>query len=228
MTISPSLLSADFLNLESELKVFDNQKALWFHLDIMDGHFVPNMTFGIPIIKQIGKVAKHPLDAHLMVTNPLFYVESLKDFNIHNLTFHFEATKHHDSLINKIKKHYPSVGMALNPGTSVDLIPDYILEMLDLILIMSVNPGFGGQKFIPYALLKVEELNRKRVQRQSNDKFKYVIQVDGGINQEEAHLLTQKGANNLVAGSYVFDKKTSANYSDYVDYNERVDSLRRK
>lgn len=216
--ISPSLLSANFMSLENELGIFDKEEDLWFHLDIMDGHFVPNMTFGMPIIKQLAKVAKHPLDAHLMVNNPLFYIDGLRDLNIHNLTFHFETTKHHDSLINKIKKYYPSVGMALNPSTSIEVIPDYILEMLDLVLIMSVNPGFGGQKFIPYSLQKVEELNRKRVQ--SNDLLKYVIQVDGGIAQDEAKLLIQKGANNLVAGSYVFDK--SANYL------QRVESLRTK
>ncbi|MBF0361883.1 MAG: ribulose-phosphate 3-epimerase [Oligoflexia bacterium] len=220
VTISPSLLSANFLKLGEELSAFDSQKDkdLWFHLDIMDGHFVPNMTFGIPVIKQIGMVAKHPLDAHLMVTNPLFYVEHLQEYNIFNLTFHFETTKHHDSLIHKIKKHYPSVGMAINPSTPVDAIPDYILEMLDLVLIMSVNPGFGGQKFIPYALHKVEELNRKRVQ--SNGLLKYVIQVDGGINSEEAKMLVQKGANNLVAGSYIFNNKNKD------DYNQRVESLK--
>lgn len=238
------------MNIEGELKAFDQDQKnkdlssnnkdhssgdnLWFHLDIMDGHFVPNLTFGPPILKQLAPLAKHPLDAHFMVSNPLLYVEACKEFNIHNFTFHFESVVHHDSLIRNIKKYYPSVGMAINPSTSIDVIPDYILSMLDLVLIMSVNPGFGGQKFIDYTYQKVEALNQRRTQLQkvaskstsklsssgSNPETQtFQIQIDGGIEEKEAQKLIKLGADNLVAGTYIFNSYPQS-------YMQKVESLR--
>lgn len=208
ITIAPSLLSCDFLNLQKDLDAFkdigthkDNFN-LWFHLDVMDGHFVPNLTFGHPVIEQLGKVVlpHHKLDAHLMVTNPAFYIETLKSFNIHNVTFHWETTAHHDRVLASIKEHYPSAGISLNPATSVDLVPDYILSKVDLVLIMTVNPGFGGQKFIEAGLDKIKKLSERRARLGAN----FSIQVDGGVNDQNASKLIASGADNFVAGSYMF------------------------
>lgn len=205
--VSPSLLSADFLHLQDEIEALNKIDSLWLHLDIMDGHFVPNLTFGHSIIHQLSTVAQHPLDAHLMVTNPTFYVESLKKTPLHNITIHYEATYHHDRLIHSIKDHFPSVGISFNPGTSIQLVPDYILEMVDLILIMSVNPGFGGQKFIPGVYEKINYLQKKRRELKTH----FQIQVDGGVDDKNAPQLIKSGVDNLVAGSYIF-KVPSAEY----------------
>lgn len=213
--ISPSLLASDFLNLESEILGFKGIPNLWFHLDIMDGHFVPNLTFGHPILNLLPKIAKHPLDAHLMVNNPTFYIETFKDYSIHNLTFHYETTSHLDRMIHSIKEKYTSVGISLNPGTPVEFISDYLLELVDLVLIMSVNPGFGGQKFIPATFKKIETLYNKREQL----KAKFQIQVDGGINSQNAKTLIDCGADNLVAGSYIFQVEKKK-------YKDQVESLR--
>jgi ribulose-phosphate 3-epimerase len=213
--ISPSLLSANFMQLEKELSKFEKAKDLWFHLDIMDGHFVPNLTFGHPILKQIAKTTKQPLDAHFMVSNPEFYVETLKDVPLHNFTFHYEATKHHDRLIQNAKQYFPSVGISFNPGTSIESLSSYLLEKLDLVLIMSVNPGFGGQKFIPGALEKIDYLDSLRKKRG----FKFQIQVDGGVDSSNSADLIGRGVDNLVAGSYIFNTPNG-------DYLERVESLR--
>jgi len=213
--ISPSLLACDFLNIEKEIKSFPNQKNFWFHLDIMDGHFVPNLTFGHPIIKKISSISDYPLDAHLMVNNPEFYLETLKSYKIHNFTFHIEAIDNPLSLIQKAKEIFPSVGISLKPNTPVNCLTDEILKCLDLILVMSVEPGFGGQKFQESSLEKVQFFNDLRTKNQ----FNYMIQVDGGINQQNASMLVQKGANNLVAGSYIFKNPRE-------DYPVKVDSLR--
>jgi len=209
--IAPSLLSADFLNLEKEIKSFDQEKDLWFHLDIMDGHFVPNLTFGPTVLKGLSKITQHKLDAHFMVTNPQDHIEWFKGIGIHNFTYHWEANFHHDRIIAEIKKSYPSVGISLNPGTPTESIPDYILKKIDLVLIMSVNPGFGGQSFLEYAVDKVKELATRRQQLGAS----FQIQVDGGVNQDTATKLIQAGADNLVAGSYIFGTEQS-NYSNKI------------
>ncbi len=207
--ISPSLLSCNFLKLEEELLAFSKIDNIWFHLDIMDAHFVPNLTFGHPLLKQITKATDKPLDAHLMVTHPDFFVDQFQDLGLHNLTFHWEAEVHHDRLIQKIKKLYPSVGISLNPSTPTHLIPDYLLQEIDLVLLMSVNPGFGGQSFIPSVLQKVTELNQRK------DKLgaSFEIQVDGGVNEHNAPILRQSGATNLVAGSFIF----KGNYREQIN-----------
>lgn len=207
--VSPSILSANFLELKSDLEKFNNEEDLWFHLDIMDGHYVPNLTFGKTILKDIHKITKHTLDAHLMVTNPEDYIDQLKDIGIHNFTFHWETVTHHHSLISEIKSNFRSVGISLNPGTSVSVIPDSILKMIDVILIMSVNPGFGGQKFIEGTFEKLKHFNKKR----NELGLDFKIQVDGGVNDINAKDLRSNGADILVAGSFIFK---SDNYSESI------------
>ncbi len=217
-TISPSLLSCDFLQLQKEIESLSSETDLWFHLDIMDGHFVPNLTFGPTVLKNIKKITTHKLDAHFMVTNPQEHIEWFKDCGIHNFTFHWESNDNHghleyyDNLISKIKKHYPSVGISLNPSSAIELIPDYILKKIDLILIMSVNPGFGGQKFIDYSFDKIRSLVKRREQLEAS----FQIQVDGGVTDANAKQLIDTGADNLVAGSYIFGK-TKFNYTKQIN-----------
>lgn len=213
--ISPSLLSADFLDLKKDIERLNQIDDLWLHLDIMDSHFVPNLTFGEPVLNKLKTVSKHKLDAHFMVTNPDFFADSFKDVGLHNFTFHWEAEYHQDRLISKLKSLYPSVGISLNPGTPLSVVPKYIWGKIDLVLLMSVNPGFGGQKFIPEIVDKVIELDQIRHQ----NKFNFQIQVDGGITDQNAGYLIQSGANNLVAGSYIFSEPNK-------DYLSRVNKIR--
>lgn len=210
--ISPSLLSCDFLNIREELKILDCINDIWLHLDIMDGHFVKNLTFGHPIVKKIAQESKTPLDAHFMVTNPEFYIETFKDYKIHNFTFHLEATPNHLDLIKKAKSYYPSVGLSIKPLTETTTLSDDILKHLDLVLVMSVDPGFGGQAFIENTYKKVEELDQRRKKLNLN----FAIQVDGGINDKNSSKLLKLGANNLVAGSFVF-KDGPKTYSNIID-----------
>ena len=213
--VSPSLLSANFLDLKTDLERLNKIDDLWLHLDIMDAHFVPNLTFGEPVLNQVKTVSKHKLDAHFMVTDPDFFAENFKNVGLHNFTFHWEAVTHHDRLIDKLKSMYPSVGISLNPSTPVSVIPKYLLGKIDLILLMSVNPGFGGQKFIPEVIDKLIELDGIR----HDNGYKFQIQVDGGINDQNAGYLIQAGANNLVAGSYIFSEPNK-------DYLSRVNKIR--
>jgi ribulose-phosphate 3-epimerase len=213
--ISPSLLSVDFLELKIELERLNQVEDLWLHLDVMDSHFVPNLTFGEPVLNKIKTVSKHKLDAHFMVTNPDFFIENFKNVGLHNFTFHWEAVTHHDRLIQKIKEFYPSVGISLNPSTPLSAVPHYIWSKVDLVLLMSVNPGFGGQKFIPEIVDKVIELDQIRHANQ----FNFQIQVDGGINDQNAGYLIQAGANNLVAGSFIFSEPNK-------NYSERIQKIR--
>lgn len=213
--ISPSLLSADFLQLKEELGRLNKVEDIWLHLDIMDSHFVPNLTFGEPVLKNLKNVFHHKLDAHFMVTNPDLFADNFKDLGLHNFTFHWEATVHHDRLIDKVKSLYPSVGISFNPSTNLSVVPDYIWKKVDLVLLMSVNPGFGGQKFIPEIIDKVIELDKIRHELNLN----FQIQVDGGINEQNAGYLIQSGANNLVAGSYIFSEPNK-------DYEKRINKIR--
>ena len=213
--ISPSLLACDFLNIESELIAFKDIKEIWFHLDIMDGHFVPNLTFGHPIVEQIIKKAPHKCDAHFMVSNPEFYGETLKNAGIYNFTFHLEAVLDSSSLIKELKKHYPSVGISIKPGTPVHKLSDSILSEVDLVLVMSVEPGFGGQSFMPSAYDKIRELKLRREKLSAH----FQIQVDGGVSDKNAKDLISAGSDNLVAGSYIFKNKRE-------DYQKSIDLLR--
>jgi ribulose-phosphate 3-epimerase len=213
--IAPSLLSADFLELRTDLQRFEGEKDLWLHLDIMDGHFVPNLTFGPTVLKGIKTVSKHPLDAHFMVTNPDEHLDWFKDVGLHNFTFHWEAVTHHDRFIQKAKTLYKSVGISLNPSTPVSAIAPYLLKKIDLILLMSVNPGFGGQSFIPEVADKIIELQKVKTQHG----LKFQIQVDGGVTDMNAQSLIAAGATNLVAGSFVFSEPKK-------NYGARIAQLR--
>jgi len=217
--VSPSILAADFLNLASELDSIKVAPNLWLHLDIMDGHFVPNLSFGMPIIKKVSEHLSNAkdikLDAHLMVSNPKFYIEELKHYNIHNFTFHLEAADESTlELINLAKEKYPSVGISIKPGTSINDLFDGILEKIDMVLIMSVEPGFGGQKFNEQSLQRIKDLSLKKKQ------FNFSIQVDGGISDKNAKSIIEAGADNLVAGSYIFKKEAD-------QYLKTIESLRK-
>ena len=213
--ISPSLLSCNFLDLQSELAPFEGTKNLWVHLDIMDGHFVPNLTFGIPIVKQLALTTQLPLDGHFMVSNPLFYIQAMKNVGLYNFTFHYEATGEPLDLIAKAKEHYSSVGLAIKPETPFSELSQDILRSIDLLLIMSVEPGRGGQSFMPQVLVKV----REAVSLRKRQGYAYSIQIDGGMNEETAREAVHSGCDNLVAGSYIFS-------SDQSSYLKRVHSLR--
>lgn len=213
--IAPSLLACDFLNLEGELKALSHCQNIWLHLDIMDGHFVPNLTFGHEIIKAINAKSEHLCDAHFMVTNPEFYLDTLKTVPLHNFTFHYEAVGDALSFAKDVRKTFPSAGISIKPGTDIEVLSDDLLRNLDLVLIMSVEPGFGGQSFMPDSLNKVRTLVKKRKELGLN----FVIQIDGGINETTAPLAIEAGADNLVAGSAVFKHQQS-------QYNTIIESLR--
>lgn len=207
MILAPSLLACDFLNIQNEIEKIKNHKNLWLHLDVMDGHFVPNLSFGKVVFEKIGRISNYPLDAHLMVTNPEFYIEDYKNIGLHNFTFHLEASDDCLSLIKEAKKYYPSVGISIKPNTDINQLSYDILQNIDLILIMSVEPGFGGQSFMPEALLKVQSL----IQKKKEKNYSYQIQIDGGINLETAKLAIQAGVDNLVAGSFIFNNQDPNN-----------------
>ncbi len=215
MIISPSILACDFLNIESELKNLERIENLWLHLDIMDGHFVPNLTFGHPVVEMIAKITNIKLDAHLMVTNPEFYLETFQNYNIHNITFHLESTKDILSLIKKAKKIYPSVGISLKPKSSEELLTKELLSLVNLVLVMSVEPGFAGQKFIPESIQRIERIKKLK----KDLRLDFMIQVDGGVSDKNSKELKNAGAKNLVAGSYIFKK-------DGQSYSEKINSLR--
>ena len=200
--ISPSVLSADFANLERDVKMLNSSSAEWLHIDIMDGQFVPNISFGLPVMKAIHKHATKPLDVHLMIATPDDYIDDFKAAGATYLTVHYEACTHLHRTIQRIKASGMKAGVALNPHTPVDLLKDLIHE-LDLVLIMSVNPGFGGQKFIPHTVEKVRELKALIIKKQLNT----LIEVDGGVNLETGKLLVEAGADVLVAGSFVFESE---------------------
>ena len=197
--ISPSLLSADFTNLKADIEMVNKSEADWFHLDIMDGVFVPNISYGLPVVEQINKIAEKPLDVHLMIVEPDRYVESFKKAGADYLTVHYEACTHLHRTIQNIKQHGMKAGVSLNPHTPVAVLED-IIQDLDLVLLMSVNPGFGGQSFIENTYKKVTQLKNMIVGQNANT----IIEVDGGVNLNTGKKLLEAGANALVAGSFVF------------------------
>jgi len=198
--ISPSLLSCDFANIQRDVEMINASQADWFHLDVMDGVFVPNISFGFPIIEAVKKHAKKPLDVHIMIQHPDDYITTFKDLGVDILTVHYEACTHIHRTVQAIKQAGMKAGVALNPHTPVSLLSDIITD-LDLVLIMSVNPGFGGQKFISNALNKVSEV--RDIAKLKNPSL--IIEVDGGVNLETGKQLVEAGANALVAGSFVFN-----------------------
>lgn len=197
--IAPSMLSADFLKLEQEIEMINQSQADWFHLDVMDGVFVPNISFGFPIIKAIKQLAEKPLDVHLMIVQPERYIKQFRDAGADILSVHYEACTHLHRTLQNIREAGMKSGIVLNPHSPVQLLHD-ILPMADLVLLMSVNPGFGGQKFIDRTLDKIREL-KQMVHKQG---LKTLIEVDGGIDLNNKAQLLAAGADILVAGNTVF------------------------
>ena len=197
--ISPSILSADFANLEQDIKRVEEAGADWLHVDVMDGHFVPNITIGVPVVKSIKKVANIPLDVHLMIENPEKYIEPFAKAGADILTFHYEAVQDVNGIIDLIKSFGVKAGMSIKPKTNAEDVIQYLND-LDLLLIMTVEPGFGGQSFMSDCADKLPVIKE-------NAHEKLIIQVDGGINAETARICTLKGANSLVAGNYIYNSE---------------------
>ena len=212
--ISPSILSADFSQLGKEIKKLEDAGADMIHVDVMDGHFVPNLTIGPPVIKALKKNSLLPFDVHLMISPVHKYIESYANAGADIITIHPEATNDLLESINKIKEFKKKVGISLNPETKIEIIEE-VLDQIDLILIMSVNPGFGGQKFMPEVLNKVKKLDEIR----KSSKLNFVIEIDGGINFENSKLAIESGVDILVSGTTIFKNNNG-------DIKKNIDLLR--
>lgn len=195
--ISPSILSADFTELGRDVKAIEDGGADWIHVDVMDGHFVPNISIGVPVVKSLGKVARIPLDVHLMIENPEKYIEPFAKAGAHIITFHYEATQNKtDDVIKLIRSFGCKVGISIKPKTNQEVLFPY-LNKIDMVLVMTVEPGFGGQEFMGYCAQKIPYIRAKAPES-------LIVQVDGGINEQTAKVCKGLGANSLVAGSYIY------------------------
>ena len=197
--IAPSVLAADFANLQRDVEMINNRQADWFHIDIMDGVFVPNISFGMPVLEAIAKHATKTIDVHLMIVDPDRYIKTFADLGANVLTVHYEACNHLHRTLQAIKAEGMLAGVAINPHTSIDLLEEVIND-IDLVCIMSVNPGFGGQSFIENTYNKVTKLKDLIIQKGANT----IIEIDGGVTNKNARALVEAGADVLVAGSFVF------------------------
>jgi ribulose-phosphate 3-epimerase len=204
--IAPSILAADFGNLQRDVEMINQSDAHWFHLDVMDGVFVPNISFGMPIINSIAKHATKTLDAHLMIIDPDLYIKVFADLGVDYLTVHYEACTHLHRTLQAIKAEGMKAGVALNPHSNINLLEDTIND-IDLVCIMSVNPGFGGQSFIENTYSKVEKLKELITKKNAST----LIQIDGGVTNKNAKRLAESGADVLVAGSYIFRSENPNN-----------------
>ncbi len=202
--IAPSVLAADFANLQRDIEMINNSQADWFHIDIMDGVFVPNISFGMPVLEAIAKHAKKTIDVHLMIVDPDRYIKTFADLGSHNLTVHYEACTHLHRTLQAIKAEGMKAGVALNPHTNVSLLEDTIND-IDLVCLMSVNPGFGGQSFIENTYKKIRELKEMITRNGAST----LIEIDGGVTSKNAAQLVEAGADVLVAGNFVFKADNS-------------------
>lgn len=212
--VAPSLLAADFLNIGEAVKMVNNSEADWLHLDVMDGRFVPNISFGMPIISAVKKISKKPLDVHLMIVEPEKYAEDFKEAGADHLIVHYETCPHLHRNLQQIHNLGMKAGVAINPHTSVELLNDILMET-DIVLIMSVNPGFGGQKFIRRSLHKIEQL-KEMIIRQGAETL---IEVDGGISPDNAEAILKAGADVLVAGSTIFSAEDPPKMIERLKYS---------
>lgn len=202
--IAPSVLAADFANLQRDIEMINNSEADWFHIDIMDGVFVPNISFGIPVLEAINKHAKKTLDVHLMIVEPDRYIKTFASLGADYLTVHYEACTHLHRTLQAIKAEGMKAGVALNPHTNVELLED-IINDIDMVLIMSVNPGFGGQSFIENTYSKIEKLKALITRKKAST----IIEIDGGVTDKNATELAKAGADVLVAGNFIFKAENS-------------------
>ena len=209
--IAPSLLSADFGNLQAAIEMVNQSEADWLHLDIMDGVFVPNISFGFPVLKYVKEISTKPLDVHLMITDPIKFIKEIKEIGAYMMNVHYETCVHLHRTVEQIKENGMKAGVTLNPHTPVSLLEDIVSDV-DMVLIMSVNPGFGGQKFIPYTLEKIKKLRGML----NEAGLTTDIEVDGGVNAANVREVLDAGANVIVAGSAVFKIDAAANTKEFL------------